>query len=290
VTGGPVRPIAHFDPEWGARVAEFCARAYAEHTAMAPSSVGQPGYALAADAALDCGLVTCALGAAPGDVRVWVARAAQALGEVFRLRGTAPGLQSIVVTGQDGDLQAMASSSVDDSLTNSSRGLLGMYTALVAGDRDLAERTASLVDDPPDPPSSGPPSEAGTTAERQLAGALKALLLGQDATAVFRAGGPAGAPPSIGAQGAALRALVSRDRPVFLDALRKLLAAHAEEAGDERNAREPRLLMSLPGLGLSALALALGLLEPDQLPAGDVYLPLEIIRPLHEASDGELPA
>jgi hypothetical protein len=59
----------------------------------------------------------------------------------------------------------------------------------------------------------------------------------------------------------------------------RLLAAHAEEASDKCNAHEPRFIMSLPGLGLSALAMSSGLVEQDQLPQEDFYLPFDIIGP-----------
>jgi hypothetical protein len=285
VSGGPVRPIPHVDPEWGARVAEFCARAYAEYAAQEPSSVDQPGHALAADAALDCGLVRYALGAPPDEVRVWIARAAHALGEVFRLRGTAQAVQT-VVTVEDGNLRSTASVSVDHSLTNPARGLLAIHTALVAGDRDLAQRTATLLGDPPGPHPEGPPP---ATDERQLAEALKALLLHRDAEAVSHAAGLADAPPPVGAEGAALGALAHRDKAAFLEALRRLLAVHAAEAGEEGNAREPRRFLSLTGLGLSALAVASGVLSTDELPRGDVYLPVEVIEQIpwsgREAAD-----
>ena len=45
-------PSSHFDPEWGARVAQFCAQAYADYAATPTASVGQAGYAMSADIAL----------------------------------------------------------------------------------------------------------------------------------------------------------------------------------------------------------------------------------------------
>src|SRR5262245_14078541 len=133
-----------------------------------------------------------------------------------------------------------------------------MYVALVAGDLDLAEQIAGLVGDPPDASYIGPNSEVCTPEEQQLTYTLKALLLGQDAVTAFYATGLGHAPPLIRHQAAAMNALICQDQNAFLDALHDLLEAHAAWASDERNAREPRRLMCLPGLGLSALALESG--------------------------------
>jgi Immunity protein 49 len=264
-----------FDPEWAAQVAEFCAKAYAEYASSPRATIGQAAYAMAADVALDCGLVTYALGADPADVRIWIARAAHALGEVFRLRGSEAAVPSLVVTEHGVDQATRADT--DLSLTNLRRGLLAMYVALVAGDRRLAERIADQLGDASDARS---PAEASANEEQQLASALRALLLGQDAVAFFHARGLADGPPSVAAHAAALNALIAGDQRAFLDALRRLLEAHTDDANDERNAREPRLLMSLPGLGLSALAVTSGLLELHELPADEIYLPLMVIRPI----------
>ncbi|MGH9173678.1 MAG: hypothetical protein ACRD1H_04950, partial [Vicinamibacterales bacterium] len=121
-----MKGTASFDPEWGARVAEFCAQAYAEYASAPRETLGQAGYAMAADVALDCGLVTYALGADPADVRIWIARAAHALGEVFRLRGSEPAVPSLVVT-EHGVHRETPGGTPDLSLTNSRRGLLAMY-------------------------------------------------------------------------------------------------------------------------------------------------------------------
>jgi hypothetical protein len=273
------RAFPNFDPTWAMQLAEFCAQAYDEYVARSgagPDVQGQVDYALAADYALDCACATYALGATAGDVHVWLARAAYNLAQVFRLRGTAAALPMVVVV--DGEtFEPAPPAGPDYSLTNSRRGLLAMYLALVAGDRDLVAGIAGLIGDPPSAGYIGPDSEVCTPEEQQLAYGVKALLLGQDAVAAFYAAGLGGARPSIRHQAAMVVALVGRDRDAFLAALRDALATHAVEASDRQNTHEPRRLMYLPGLGLAALAVGTGLVERGQLPAGDVHLPLALM-------------
>jgi hypothetical protein len=279
-----VKAPEHFDARWAAELADFCASSYAEYAAMEPGTATQVDAALAADTALDCACVLHPLGAPPHDVRIWIARAAYALGEVFRLRGTSAAVPTVVVT-EEGAAQVAAPGGPDYSLTNSRRGLLAMYTALAAGDSELAERTAGLVGDPPGASYLGPDSVVCTPDEQQLAYALKALLLGQIAVAAFQAAVPDSAPPAIRHQATAMQAMVGQNPQLFLDALDALLVTHSLEAADIRHQREPRYFLSLPALGLAALATTSGLVAEPQLPIGYSYFAPQLIRRGADSAD-----
>lgn len=269
----------HVDPAWAAQLAEFCASAYAEYAAADPASLGQVDHALAADYTLDCALVTYALGADPDDVRVWIKRAAFALAEVFRLRGTTPAFP-VTVVDEVGFRPATPPDATDASLTNSRRGLLAMQVALIGGDPILVEQIAAMVGDPPDATYIGPDSEVCTPEEQRLAYALKAHVLGKHAVAIFYAAGLTVAQPPVRQQAAAIEALINRDPEAFLAVLGDLRAAHAAAASDPHNAREPRRLINLPALALAALATQSGVIDPDRVPADDPYLPRALLPPL----------
>lgn len=269
----------NFDPTWTVHVAELCTDSYAEFLTIPPDDLTQIDYVLAADAALDCAFVIYALGADLDEVRLWLSRAAYLLSQVFALRGTTPRMP-VAVTDELGELHDVTPSGPDQSLTNSRRGLLAMQTALVAGDRELADQTAELVGDPPDASYIGPDSEVCMPDEQSVAYALKALLLEQTAVAVYHMGGVSNdAPPLEKQQAVALYALIDRDRDAFLEALDRLLDAQAAEAAEREAAREPRRFMCLPALALARLAIDDGLGTLDHLPASSIYLPLDLLTP-----------
>lgn len=272
-----MREFPNVDPAWTAHVAELCANQYADFTTIPPDDLTQIDYVLAADPALDCACVTYALGAESGDVRLWLSRAAHLLGQVFALRGTTPPIPVTVIDDM-GERHDATPSGPDQSLTNSRRGLLAMQTALIAGDQELAEQSAELVGDPPNASYIGPDSEVCTPDDQAIAYALKAFLLEQTAVAVFHLGGiTKGAPPVIRQQAAALSMLIDRDRGAFLTALDRLLEAHAAEAAEPENAREPRRFMCLSAIALTRLAIDRGLVSRDHVPASSIYLPLDLL-------------
>lgn len=273
------RTIPGLDPAWAAQIASFCAEAYVEqfaHISAAPEHASQVDYVLAADYALDGVLVRYALGAPLDEVREGLVRAAEALAEVFRRRGTTPAF-SVEIVAEGTAVPASSPGACDFSLTNSRRGLLAMYLALAIDNRSLAEEIAGLVGDPQEADYIGPDSDVCTLDEQQLAYALKSLLLGQDAVAAFYSAGVGHQSPSLRDQAAAVSALVGRDPGVFLSALCSLLVDHAAEASEESNSREPRRLICLPALGLAALGITFDMVVPGVLPAEDVYLPLELL-------------
>jgi hypothetical protein len=266
----------NFDQAWAAQLAEYCADAYAGFLEIPDGDVTQVDYALAADPALDCACVTYALGAEADDVWRWVVRAAYLLDQVFALRGGTPPMPVSIVDAS-GEHHDVTPSGPDQSLTNSRRGLLAMQAALIAGDRALAEQIAELVGDPPDASYLGPDSVVCTPDDQALAYALKALLLGQIAVAVFHIGGVGeSAPPILRRQAAALYTLIDQDQGGFLAALVGLIDAHAAEAAIPENAREPRRFLNLPALALARLALDAGLVRRDVLPES-IYLPLSLL-------------
>jgi hypothetical protein len=262
------------DTSWAERLAIFCADSYGEYVASDPSALGQIDHVFAADYALDCALVTYALGADPEDVRVWIKRAAFTLGEVFRLRGTSPAFS--VTTDDNGAVTPPYKP--DASLTNSRRGLLAMQLALVAGDPSLVEQIAAMVGDPPDATYIGPDSVVCTTEEQQLAYALKAYLLGETAVAYFHTAALAGSSSPIREQAVAIDALINREQGAFLSVLDELLAAHTEAAQDPRHVHEPRFLVAIPALALAALASRSAVIDPSCLP-DTPYLPRALLPP-----------
>jgi immunity protein 49 of polymorphic toxin system len=263
------------DTSWAEQLAIFCAESYEEYVASDPSVLGQVDHVFAADYALDCALVTYALGADPDDVRVWIKRAAFALGEVFRLRGTTPVFPVVVDDGLE--RQAVTPpGKLDASLTNSRRGLLAMQLALIAGDPSLVEQVAARVGDPPNATYIGPDSEVCTTEEQGLAYAVKAYLLGETAVAYFHTAGLAGSSSPVREQAVAIDALIDGDERAFLSVLDELLAAHTEAARDPRHVHEPRFLVAIPALALAALANRSGVIDPTRLP-DTPYLPRALL-------------
>lgn len=275
----------HVDRAWAAQLAEFCAEAYAEYAAADPASLGQVDHVFAADYALDCALVTYALDADPNDVWTWIKRAAFALGETFRLRGTTPAFPATIVD-DSGPRSVAPPGAQDASLTNSRRGLLAMQVALIAGDHHLVEQITAMVGDPPNATYIGPDSEVCTPEEQGLAYALKAQLLGRQAVAFFYAAGLTAAQPPVRQQALAIKALIDRDAGAFLVALGDLLAAHTAAASDPLNAREPRCLINLPALALAVLAIRSGVIDPDRLPTEDPYLPRALLLPPSTGHEG----
>lgn len=267
----------NFDEAWAVQLAEFCANAYAEFLTIPESEVTQVDLVLTADPALDCACVTYALGADLEDVRIWIARAAHLLGQAFALRGTTPHLP---LGRKDiwGNLTDITPPGPDQSLTNSRRGLLAMHTALAAGDLARAERTASLVGDPPDAAYIGPDSVVCTPPEQQLAYALREILLGREVSAVFYVGGiQEDDPPLIRHQATSVYALINRDVTAFTNALDRLLAAHAFEAAEPAAAREPRRFLCLPAVAVAALATERTLIDAKHLPDQSIYFPRDLI-------------
>lgn len=275
-----MRPIPYLDTAWAEQLVQFCTDAYADQITQIDAAHGQSGqieYVFATDYALDAALVSYALGASLADVRVWIARAAVALAEIFRLRGTAPIFPIESVTEGE-SVPAGSPDACDFSLTNSRRGLLAMYLALAADNMSLAEEIAALVGDPPEASYIGSDSKVCTPDEQQLAYALKFLLLGQDAVAAFYAVGVGYERLSLRHQAAAVKALVGRDPSAFLSALHDLLMTHIANANNKINAHEPHCLMCLPCLGLAALALKRLLVEVSELPCDNVYLPHDLLQ------------
>ncbi len=262
------------DTSWAEQLAVFCAESYGEYVASDPAELGQINHVFAADYALDCALVTNALGADSDDVRVWIKRAAFALAQVFRLRGTSPAFTVAV----DDEGAITQPEQPDASLTNSRRGLLAMQLALIAGDPSLVEQVAAMVGDPPDASYIGPDSVVCTTEEQELAYAMKAFLLGKTAVAYFHTTSLGGASSPIRQQAAAIDALIDGNQAAFLSALDELLAAHTEAARARSHAHEPRFLLAISALALAALASRSGLVDQSRLP-DTPYSPRALLPP-----------
>jgi hypothetical protein len=74
-------------------------------------------------------------------------------------------------------------------------------------------------------------------------------------------------------------AVLARDKGKFLDALARMLDWHAREAlRTKENRSAPEFYICMTALGLSAHAVRKGIAMWEDLPEGNVYLPLELAR------------
>jgi hypothetical protein len=250
--------------------------------------VPQISYSLAVSNSEGIGMYKYALGAPLDEVGDYLAEAAHWMERVFELRGTSPLFPVTVVTldpnsppGKPRELSRKPLHSPgekDYSLTNSASGLQGMYLALIVGDLARAWHLAEMVWDPPNADYIGPDSEVCTPDQQHLAYAVKQVILGDDQAALSEIGliSPK-AQLEIKIQATMARAIVAGQDKVFLDNLDDLLAWHRKMALRKANLNDPDFFLSIAGLGLCALALQRGVVQREQLPQDNVYLPVELI-------------
>lgn len=143
----------------------------------------------------------------------------------------------------------------DFSMTNSRKGLLAMYLALVTKGCQVAQELASLVKDPPNATYIGPRSEICTPNEQRLAYASKALLAEAKGTFFAELEGIQDPSPDIAFQEQLLRALEAGKADAFLDHLRAFLDWHRAEWKLPDNLRNTDLFLNLAALGLCEWAL-----------------------------------
>ena len=248
----------------------------------------QVSYSLAVSNSEYIGLYKYALGAPLFEVRSYLAEASQWMERVFELRGTSSSFPVTVVTldpasppGRPHELSHKPLHPLGDkdySLTNSMSGLQGMYLALVAGDQARARHQAEMVWDPPDASYLGPDSEVCTLDQQHLAYAVKQVILGDNQVALSEIGlvNPK-AQAEIKIQATMTRAIVARQDKVFLNSLDDLLAWHRKMAVRKANLNDPDFFLSIAGLGLCALALRQEVIQREQLPHDNVYLPVDLI-------------
>ncbi len=255
------------DLDWAKDVKEFCERARTEMGSDGPES--QIDFVLLAGYDMDLAFLEYGLGEDLATVRTHFAEAVQALTRVFELRATSLALPIVSVGAQPDPDRPL----LDHSLTNSKRGLLAMYLALISGGPQEARRLAALIGDPPEATYLGEDSTVCTPEDQQLAYFLKALLLGEKPE-----------PPrqtESSSEGRAferfmLEALWAGDGRVFLDSLRRLLVWQEGQRRAEEHRQDPAWWICVPGLALSVLAASRFLIEPDSLPQNESGLPLAL--------------
>jgi hypothetical protein len=230
-----------------------------------------------------------ALGAPLSEARHYLAEAARWMEKVFELRGTSPTFPVTVVTldpasplGKPQELSRKRlhpSGEQGYSLTNSSSGLQGMYLALIVGDLARAQHIAEMVWDPPEAEYIGPDSEVCTPDQQHLAYATKQLILKDRQAALAEVGAinSKTASADIRHQATMVRAIAVEQNNVLLGSLSDLLAWHQKMALRKTNLNNPEFFLSVAGLGLCALALHGGIVQREQLPGDNVYLPIDLI-------------
>jgi hypothetical protein len=216
--------------------------------------------------------------------------AAKAYLSVFQLRGTEVPFPVTVLTldvdKSSGDTRVIAetplhpSGAQDFSVTNSKKGLIAMFLALVAHDQHLASALSCLVWDPPDATYIGPRSEVCTPSEQHFAYSVRHLLEHNSESAMIeirrlriakKVGWLAGTRKMT-------EGIVAGDCPHFREGLDEHLSWHRREAEKPKNYWRNELYLSLCGLGMAKIALANKVARVEDLPTGDVYFPLELLQ------------
>jgi hypothetical protein len=273
------------DREWAANLIDALAEDslrfdWEDHDGDGPNQVD---LVFQSDRCADLGLLCCALGAPAAVVQGHFRDALRSGVGAFQLRATwpAPGDEDLsILIGRQGHWSAEG---IDESLTNSRRGLRLIHLALAtgAGRGTLAREVSGLIGDPHDADYLGANSVVCTWDDQHVAYALAAFLLNDPRTAHAELLAFSGAVPTetLAEQADALRALLAGDAPVFLDALRLLLAAYREQARRPENLKEPASYLCLPAVGLAAAAIDARVVGPGRLSADDELLPLGLILP-----------
>ncbi len=222
------------------------------------------------------------------DVRDAFAGLALAGLKVVQLRGTEDPILKVVVTLDNryppgdprhaSEAPAHPPGTKDYSVGNSSDNFLYVTAALASGEFDLARSIAALAWEPPDADWIGPRSFC-TPNDVRIATAVKHLFAGERDAALAeltRVRPNKWELESKDQEGVAgmLRALARDDANAFIVALNGSLRWHEHAFKQQWNLD---FYLSLPGTGLSALALHRGLIARDDLDDDSPYLPLGLI-------------
>ena len=245
----------------------------------------QTHYGFAFDDARAIGLFLYALGYPLDEVRSYLTEAARYMRKVFELRGTqGPFPVTVVTTDEKGRVVTQEPlhppDHVDYSQPNAADGLQGIYLALFAGDLDLARSIAEMLWDPPDAEYIHSGSEVCTPDQQHLAYAVKHLLLGEPETCLKELSRVDSRTATVDVQRQAemVRAIARQQPDVFLRSLQALVDWHAKTAPRMIKRKHPdysEYFLSIPGLGLVALAKVQGVIE--EVPISSVYLPLGLV-------------
>jgi hypothetical protein len=148
---------------------------------------------------------------------------------------------------------------------------------MAAGDFGLARNLAPFLWDPPDARYIGPGSTVGTVRAQAVAYALKELLLDERSRAQAHLDTVQRAPEDLIGELLMVQALVSAEPTRFLKGISMALAWHTKQA--RQRPKVVDLFLCVPALGLAAYAINAALISPEDLPADQVYLPVDLIAP-----------
>jgi hypothetical protein len=216
-----------------------------------------------------------------------------ALREMFRLRGTSraryypfverpapaeaiargdPPFFQIAVLGNLSDLGP-----TDYSETNSREGFLSVCKALIVGDEQAEREFAGMIWDPPGATYLSKNSVVCSFNDQRVAYALKAHYEGDYARFEAELRGLRSPKPNVAAEATMLRAIMGRDRAMFVQGLDALLRWHRREATRDQGTRNDSYrYICVSGLGLARLAIREGICTRHDLPADEPFLPLEL--------------
>src|SRR5262245_50273359 len=221
------------------------------------------------------------------EVRNALKGAAQQWVRVFELRGTSPdpARYHIDTSLPEDDPRkytlkpGYTEDSKEYSFTYPGNGLAAMLDAILSGDGTLVSQIAKLVGHPTDINNLDPQSDDCTPNHLHLSYALKAFLLGDNATAEseVRKIRLVRHILQIWHEAQMLRAITSNNCSAFLEGLEQVLSWHRKQARKDENRARPKLFMCIPALGLCRLALSKGVCTLSDLPQDNVFLPLELI-------------
>jgi hypothetical protein len=168
----------------------------------------------------------------------------------------------------------------DHTVTNSRDGLQGVWLAIAAGQPALGGRLAALLWDPLDARWLHSTSEICTPNDQHLAYAVQKLFSGDTAEvqphlAQIRPR-PAEEEP-LQFQTKMVRALGEGDSATFLSELGAYVDWHSQKAREPKNKHEWNYYLCLGALGLAGYAVWRRVIDPGQLPANNVYFPLDLL-------------
>lgn len=236
------------------------------------------------------GSIAYALGYPITFVRDAFASSGFACDKVFELRGTMDTFPVTIITIDnrypDGDPRHVRQrpkdppNTKDHTMTNSRGNIKGVYAALVGGEFALASDLASLAWDPPDAKWVSWNSVICTPNDQHLAYAVKHFFAGEvdqmEAELKRLRARPRQEPEREYIVGM-WRAIVDRNAFQFREWLFDLLNWHEWEAKKHDPIAASDLYLSVPGVALATLAVKRGVCSISQLPANNVYLPIELI-------------
>jgi hypothetical protein len=235
------------------------------------------------------GLFAYALGSPLHRVRAYFAQAADMYAQGYRSRTPLEPIPVTLVTlpGGAGDNPRTSAPARrehewggrDESLTNSWTGRSAIYIALSVGEHTVAREIARYVYDPPDANYLGPRSEVLTPNQQRLAYAVRDLVLGDARQAVVETDGLERPESGIETEATLVQDIALSNAQRFRMNLGTLLVEHKRTAHEPVNRNDPEYFLSLPGLGLSQLAVRAGLVSPAELEPiarSSIYLPVAL--------------